>query len=107
MKRTATILVVALFVLSDGRLRWSWSGRGHRTIGMVADLVLERYPKVRERIVAVLDGNSLSEVSVWADCAKGYRYCHRPLTDEEKVFASHNPAHHAFHYTDVPIQQSA
>jgi S1/P1 nuclease len=105
MKRAATILVVALFVVTNSRLAWSWSGNGHRTIGMIADLVLERYPKVRERIAAILDSNSLSEVSVWADCAKGYRYCHRPLTDEEKAFVKHNPAHHGFHYTDVPIQQ--
>jgi hypothetical protein len=107
MKRAATILIVALCVVSNSRLAWSWSGNGHRTIGMIADLVLERYPKVRERVAAMLDGNSLSEVSVWADCAKGYRYCHRPLTDEEKAFVKHNPGHHAFHYTDVPIQQGA
>jgi len=107
MKRAATILVVALFVLSDSRLAWSWSGNGHRTVGMIADLILERYPKARERVSAILNGNSLSEASVWADCAKGYRYCHRSLTDEEKAFVKHNPAHHAFHYTDVPIQQGA
>jgi len=105
MKRAATILVVALFVLVDSRLAWSWSGNGHRTVGMIADLVLEKYPKVRERVTAILGGNSLSEASVWADCAKGYRYCHRSLTDEEKAFVKHNPAHHGFHYTDVPIQQ--
>jgi S1/P1 Nuclease len=107
MKRAATILIVALCVVSNSRLAWSWSGNGHRTIGMIADLVLERYPKVRERVAAILDGNSLSEASVWADCAKGYRYCHRSLTDEEKAFVKHNPGHHAFHYTDVPIQQGA
>jgi len=106
MKRAATILVVALCILLDSRVAWSWSGNGHRTIGMIADLILERYPKVRERIAHILDGNSLSDVSVWADCAKGYRNCQRPLTEEEKGFASRNPAHHAFHYTDVPIQQS-
>jgi hypothetical protein len=107
MKRAAMMLVVALLVLFDSRLVWAWSGNGHRTIGMIADLILERYPKVRERVAAILDGNSLSDVSVRADCAKGYRYCHRPLTDEEKAFVKHNPAHHAFHYTDVPIQQNA
>src|SRR5215831_11555992 len=107
MKRAATILTVALFVLIDSRIAWSWSGEGHRTVGAIADLILEKYPKVRERVASILGGNSLAEVSVWADCAKGYRYCHRALTDEEKTFASENRAHHAFHYTDVPIQQSA
>jgi len=107
MKRAAMTLVVALFVLVDSRLAWSWSGDGHRTVGAIADLILERYPKVRERVASILGGSSLAEVSVWADCAKGYRYCHRPLTDEEKAFTSQNRAHHAFHYTDVPIQQGA
>ena len=107
MKRAAMMLVVALFVLVDSRLAWSWSGDGHRTVGAIADLILERYPKVRDRVASILGGNSLAEVSVWADCAKGYRYCHRALTDEEKAFTSQNRAHHAFHYTDVPIQQSA
>jgi len=107
MMRVATILVVAFFVLIDSRIAWSWSGDGHRTVGAIADLILEKYPKVRERVATILGGNSLAEVSVWADCAKGFRYCHRPLSDEEKAFASQNRAHHAFHYTDVPIQQSA
>jgi S1/P1 Nuclease len=107
MKRAAMMLVVALFVLCDSRLAWSWSGDGHRTVGAIADLILERYPKVRDRVASILGGSSLAEVSVWADCAKGYRYCHRTLTDEEKAFTSQNRAHHAFHYTDVPIQQSA
>jgi S1/P1 Nuclease len=107
MQRAATVLVVAFLVVIDSRIAWSWSGDGHRTVGAIADLILEKYPKVRERVAAILGGNSLAEVSVWADCAKGFRYCHRPLSDEEKAFASHNRAHHAFHYTDVPIQQSA
>jgi hypothetical protein len=107
MKRAALMLVVALFVLIDSRIAWSWSGDGHRTVGAIADLILERYPKVRDRVASILGGSSLAEVSVWADCAKGYRYCHRALTDEEKAFTSQNHAHHAFHYTDVPIQQGA
>jgi hypothetical protein len=107
MQRAATVLVVAFLVVIDSRIAWSWSGDGHRTVGAIADLILEKYPKARERVAAILGGNSLAEVSVWADCAKGFRYCHRPLSDEEKAFASHNRAHHAFHYTDVPIQQSA
>src|SRR4030095_1051231 len=106
MRRAATIVIVAFFVLIHSRIAWSWSGDGHRTVGAIADLILEKYPKVRDRVAAILSGNSLAEVSVWADCAKGYRYCHRPLTDEEKAFTAQNRAHHAFHYTDVPIQQS-
>ena len=72
---------------------------------MVADIILESASVTRDRIRQILGENSLSDVSVWADCAKGFRYCQRPPTREEAVFTDQNPQHHLFHYTDVPIQQ--
>ena len=85
---------------------WCWGKDGHRTIGMVADIILDQAPATRDRVRQILGENSLSEVSVWADCAKAFRYCHRSPTAEEAAFAEENPRHHLFHYTDVPIQQS-
>jgi len=73
---------------------------------MIADILLEQRPAIRDRVKQILGENSLSEVSVWADCAKGFRGCQRPPSDEEKAFARQNRRHHLFHYTDVPIQQS-
>src|SRR3984893_14697768 len=64
---------------------WSWGNDGHRTIGMVADIILDQSPTIRDRIRQILGENSLSEVLVWADCA---------------AFAEENPRHHLFHYTD-------
>ena len=49
----------------------------------------------------------MSDAAVWADCAKGYRYCHREPTKEEKTYAQNNKEHHDYHYTDVPIQQAS
>lgn len=86
---------------------WSWGGDGHRTVGMIADVLLQQHPATRERINQILGGASLSDASVWADCAKGFRYCHREPTAEEKAYTQRNPNHHDYHYSDVPIQQNA
>src|SRR6266545_4264992 len=99
MKRAPAILTVLfLMLVSPTRSAWSWSSDGHRTVGMIADLILQQQPAIRHRVRQILGENSLSEVSVWADCAKGFRGCQRPPTDEEKAFTQRNPAHHAFHY---------
>jgi S1/P1 Nuclease len=106
MNRAFAMLPVLLFVFGS-QPAWSWSSEGHRTVGAIADLILEQQPAVRDRVRQILgQQNSLSDVSIWADCAKGFNYCHRSPTPEETAFTDHNPRHHSFHYTDVPIQQS-
>src|SRR5262249_28840072 len=85
---------------------FSWGGQGHHVVGMIADLILQSDPVAREKIRSLLGDVSLSEAAVRADCAKGFRYCRRDPTPEERTYAEHNPRHHSFHYTDVPIQQS-
>ena len=39
MKRAAMMLVVALFVVIDSRIAWSWSGDGHRTVGAIQKIL--------------------------------------------------------------------
>jgi S1/P1 Nuclease len=106
MKRAVAILTVScLMLVGLTHPAFSWGSDGHRTVGMVADLILEQRPASRDRLRQILGENSLSNVSVWADCAKGFRACRRDATPEERAFTDQNPRHHAFHYTDVPIQQ--
>jgi len=107
MQRAIAILTISFVMLvSPTSPVWSWGSDGHRTVGMIADMLLEQRPAIRDRVKQILGENNLSEVSVWADCAKGFRGCQRPPTDDEKAFTRQNRKHHAFHYTDVPIQQS-
>jgi hypothetical protein len=80
---------------------WAWGLDGHRTVGMIADLILQSDPA--GAAARQLLQNSLSEASTWADCAKGF--C-GPLSADERTYVQHNPQHKTFHYTDVPIQQS-
>jgi hypothetical protein len=87
---------------------WSWGGDGHRTVGAIADLILQSpgFAKTRDQVNQLLEGTSLSDAAVWMDCAKGFTYCHSALTDDEKAYVAANHDHHAYHYTDVPIQQT-
>jgi S1/P1 Nuclease len=86
---------------------WSWGNDGHRTVGMIADLILERSKPIHDAVKSTLDNATLSDASVFADCAKGPTVCNRPLSPDERDFVANNPGHKEFHYTDVPIQQNS
>jgi hypothetical protein len=96
----------------------AWDYPGHRMVGGIADFVLSaRHPKAYSKVKDLLatkdaDGNrlvrTLSQVAVFADCAKpnNVPFCGRTPSDEERAYAAHNPHNGAYHFTDVPIQQS-
>jgi hypothetical protein len=94
----------ALFIFTVSTCpAWAWGLRGHQIIGMIADIRLAN-DQAGADAKMVLGGASLSEAATWADCAKG-RFCGK-LSKDEKVYVEQNPLHRAYHYTDVPIQQS-
>lgn len=107
MRKAILFCAIATFMLivAVPRAVLSWGGDGHRTVGAIADLLLEQHPTTRDRVKQILGDNSLSDVSVWADCAKGFTYCHAKPTPEENAYVSRNSDHHTYHYTDVPIQE--
>jgi hypothetical protein len=105
-RKLLLLATVILAVPAVSQPAWSWGGDGHRIVGAVADRVLASHPTAKAKVDTLLNGRSLSEVSVFADCAKGFTYCHRAASDEERVYIGKNPDHHAYHYTDIPIQQS-
>jgi hypothetical protein len=92
---------LALTTLSLSSSAFGWGLDGHRTIGAVAELILQDSP-AGDAAGELLD-DSLSEAATWMDCAKGA--CHRPLSEDERAFVKSNLQHSTFHYTDVPIQQ--
>ena len=106
MKPTIAALLACSVLTALPQQAAAWGGDGHRTVGMIADLILEQHPTTRDKVRQIL-GESLSEASLHADCAKGFRYCNRDPTPEEKAYAQRNSNHHDYHYTDVPIQQGA
>jgi len=86
---------------------WSWSAKGHRIVGAIADEILKKNLTTKAKVKQILGGHTLATVSVWADCAKGFMYCQRPPTPEEHAYTGKNPEHHNFHYADIPYQQDA
>jgi hypothetical protein len=95
----------------------AWDYPGHRIVGAIADLILQRhYPATQKRVSDLLDvqvpggtwqKRSLREVAVFPDCAKrnSEPYCGRPSSEEEKAYVERNPHHDSYHYTDVPLQR--
>jgi hypothetical protein len=94
----------------------AWDFPGHRIVGAIADLVLlQHYPAAQQRVSELLekrDGTTiekrtLSQVSVFPDCAKrgNVPFCGRSPSDEEKAYVERNRHHDKFHFTDVPLQQ--
>ena len=74
----------------------AWDFPGHRIVGAIADLVLlQHYPAAQQRVSELLekrDGTTiekrtLSQVSVFPDCAKrgNVPFCGRSPSDEEKA----------------------
>lgn len=56
------LLCLLLFVVVDG---FSWGNNGHRAVGQIAEENLNK--KARKKIISLLEGNSLAEVSNWMD----------------------------------------
>ena len=102
---TAVKLVCLLFVFGCARV-WAWGHEGHETIGAIADTLLTGTPAAQHLQRILSPGETLATAAVWADCAKGFLYCHRALTPEMQAFVDANPRHHNYHYTDVPFEET-
>jgi hypothetical protein len=114
--RAALLGAGALIAVTTPAAAWDYPG--HRMVGAIADFVLSaRHPKAYAKVKDLLatkdaDGNrlvrTLSQVAVFADCAKpgNVPFCGRTPSDDEKAYAAHNPHNGTYHFTDVPIQQS-
>lgn len=78
---------------------------GHKTVGAIADrLLIGTNAETRVKAL-LLPGESLQSVSIWADCVKG-SYC-GPQTPEMIAYGIQNPAHATYHYTNLPVQNTA
>jgi len=84
-------------------LVYAWGAAGHQTVGAIADQLLAESHAEQQVRKLLHAGETLENVSIWADCAKGY--CHAPLSPEMKTFTKANPHHHEYHYTDIPFQE--
>ncbi len=105
MHQMSVTLLTGLLMIAPLRCppAWSWGSEGHQTIGAMADTLLAGTHAGQRMQELLLPGEILSTAAIWADCAKGFLYCHRALTPEMQTFVQTNPRHHNYHYTDVPF----
>ena len=65
---TALLLILVLTLFSRSDLR-AWGGQGHRLVGLIAADRLT--PVAKQNVVWLLDGQTLADVSSWADSLTG------------------------------------
>ena len=116
MRRTIfATLAVAGAVVVTATPAGAWDYPGHRVVGMIADIVLQRdhpvaYQRVSElleqKFGPVVDKRTLGEVAVFPDCAKNEpQYCGRKASTEEVEYVLRNVVHKSFHFVNNPVQQ--
>jgi ABC-type antimicrobial peptide transport system ATPase subunit len=98
------ILIVTVLLLQFSNAM-ALGDEGHKTIGAIADKLITGSHAEAKVKALLLPGESLQSISIWADCAKG-TFC-GPQTPEMTAFAIQNPAHAAYHYTNLPVQFTA
>jgi len=82
----------------------AWGRAGHETVAEIASQLLMGTHAEQKLKYLLVGEETLVSVSIWADCVKGFQYCHAPLTPEMQAFVHHNPKHHHYHYADLPFQ---
>jgi hypothetical protein len=110
-------MAVALVLAAAQGPASAWDYPGHRIVGNIADIVLQRdHAKTHERVTTLLaqklgdevDRRDLREVSVFPDCAKNEkRYCGRDPSPEEIQYVLRNIVHKSFHFTNSPLQEKS
>jgi S1/P1 nuclease len=110
---SATVFAAGVALVPVSAAAWDYPG--HRVVGMIADIVLQRdYPAAHSRVSelldqkfgTVVDKRDLGEVAVFPDCAKNEaEYCGRKPSTEEIDYVLRNIVHKSFHFTNSPLQQ--
>jgi hypothetical protein len=94
-------IIVSFFACCAATTALGWGNEGHRTIGAMADKLIAGTAAARH-VHDLLGDETLSTASVWADQVKG----RRDQTPEMLQFKQDNPNHFAFHYTDIPFEET-
>jgi hypothetical protein len=106
INKYVTIISVAL-CLSYPLTALAYGHQGHETVGLIAASLIKGTNAEKQVKRLLQKEETLATASEWADCAKGFTYCHADPTEEMKDFVQRNPNHHAYHYTDIPFQLRA
>jgi hypothetical protein len=90
---------------------FAYGDKGHQTVGAIADKLIATSPNTVAHVRALLSKETLEHAATWADDCK---YHYNPHDPDMVAFVAANPHvdgnagphdHHAYHYTDIPIQE--
>jgi hypothetical protein len=79
---------------------FAYGAQGHETVGAIAEDLIQGTP-AEAHVRQLLQGDTLANAATWADRVKGTN-----LDQEMKDYKTKNHAHHSYHFTDVPIQET-
>jgi len=85
MRKHTIVVVIVATLFSSSELALAWGGQGHRLVGLIAASRLT--PAARQQVVWLLDGQTLADVSSWAD-----------------TFTSEQVQTSYWHYLNIPPQ---
>jgi hypothetical protein len=106
----AVLLTFVATVLAS--TAFGYGNEGHQTVGAIADKLIANSPNTVAHVRALIGNETLEHASTWADDCK---YNFNPHDHDMVAFVSANPRvqgsngphdHHAYHYTDIPIQET-
>src|SRR5437016_4319386 len=82
--RTLSLLLAGALLMGTGQWAFGWGAEGHQAITEFAQGQLN--PKARAAVVHILgDGESLAQVSTWADEVRAASRHQGPLVDDPEV----------------------
>ena len=95
-------MAVAAILIVAAPTTWGYGGDGHAIVGAIADDLLEGTP-ASQHLAPLLKGDTLAHAATWADRVKN-----APPDDlEMRDFLRAHKDHKSYHYTDIPIQETA
>jgi hypothetical protein len=104
MKKTLSVLLVAIIFLAPAGSAFGWGENGHQTVGKIASLRIK--PRTAQRIAEILKpGETLANIASWADSVKERMGTTDPDADTNAFLQdiTHNEKNREWHYDDLPL----
>ncbi len=104
MKRSVSLLLIALILLAPVSSAFAWGDDGHQTVGKIASLRIKK--KTAQKISSILKpGETLANVASWADTVKDRMGKTDPDPDTNAFLQDlvHNENNREWHYDDLPL----
>ncbi len=108
MKKTATALIALSMVLAASAPTFAWGGKGHKTIGQIADLRLANTTTLTKIKNILRPGETLASIANWADTVKTESKFRVDAVhsdpDTQKFFRNlNNRRNRTWHFVDLPL----